>query len=88
MFTVTTRVRIQPVPRVYVIGVVPEAIPVTMPEIEPIVAMVVVALVHVPPPVALSTVVRLGHTDAVPAIGGGAGLTVIIYVAVQPTPSE
>ena len=83
-FTVATIVVIQPVARVYVIVEVPDDTPVTMPVDEPIVAMPVLPLVHVPPPASLSVVVKPAQTTAVPVIEDGNGLTVTTTVAIQP----
>jgi len=56
----------------------------TNPEDEPIVATVVLLLVHVPPPVASDkVVVDPAHSDVVPVIGES-GLTVTNVVALQP----
>jgi hypothetical protein len=53
-----------------VIVTVPEATPVTTPVVEPTVAIAVLLLLHVPPDVALLSVVILpGHTLAVPVMG-------------------
>lgn len=59
--------------------------PVTIPVLNPIVAMVVALLVHVPPTVALfSVVVWPTQTLVVPVITDGNGFIVIIFVAEQP----
>ena len=84
-FTVTTFEATQPVARVYVIADVPDATPVITPVEEPMVAIVVTPLVHVPPPVAsLRVVVKPAQTVAIPVIDDGNGLTVTITVAKQP----
>jgi len=63
-------------------GVAP---PVTVPELEPMVATVVLPLAQTPLPVAsLSVVVVPGHTFIVPVIAAGDGLTVIVVVVVHP----
>ena len=57
---------------------VPPDMPVTTPEPLPTVAIVVLLLVHVPPPVAsLNVVVKPTHTDVIPVIVAGRGFTVI-----------
>jgi hypothetical protein len=62
-------------------------IAVTRPELLPIVAMPVLLLIHVPPPVAsLRVVVEPEQTLSVPLIGGGGVLTVMGIVAIQPVP--
>ena len=61
---------------------------VTTPVDEPIVAMLVLLLTHVPPEVvSLNPVVNPEQTIAVPEIAGGEGLTVNADVAMQPVPS-
>lgn len=62
------------------------ATPDTTPVSEPMVAMLVVLLVHTPPPVALVCVEVAGPTHAVdgPRIGPGDALTVTAFVVVQP----
>ena len=66
---------------------VPDAIPLTTPVPGATVATVVVLLLHVPPPASLNVVVEPRHTDAVPVIDEGNGLTVTIVVAIQPVPN-
>ena len=62
--------------------------PVTTPVDEPIVAMPVLPLVHVPPLVAsLMLVVKPAHTVAVPVMDEGSGLTVTTTVEIQPVVS-
>lgn len=66
---------------------VPAATPVTTPVDEPIVAIVVLPLVHTPPGTALLNVVTAPtHTLEVPVMGVGNGFTVITFVAMQPAP--
>ena len=66
---------------VNVISLVPPDMPVITPVVEPTVAMPVLLLVHVPPPVAsLSNVVRLTHTTSIPCIADGSGFTVTVVV--------
>jgi hypothetical protein len=84
-FTVATAVVKQPVGSVYVIVDVPGATPNKAPFAEPIVAMPVVLLAHVPPPVVLVSVeVAPTHTDRTPPMFGGSALTVTIRTAAQP----
>ena len=65
---------------------VPPDTPVTIPVEEPMVAMLVVLLLHEPPGVpSVSGVVRPEQTTAVPLIDPGAGLMVMALVALQPT---
>src|SRR5580700_2626843 len=67
----------------------PARTPVTTPEEEPTVDMVVLLLLHEPPRVAsVSVVVNPTHTLGVPAIGLGAALTVIVLEELQPLPME
>jgi len=47
-------------------------------------AVVVLLVLHVPPPKSLSVVVSPLHTDAVPIIADGNGLIVYGTVAIQP----
>lgn len=82
---VATAVALQPVLSVYVIVAVPAAIPFTIPVDEPMVAMVVLLLLHVPPLVAsVSVVLPLTQALAVPDIAAGAVSTVSLKVAEQP----
>jgi hypothetical protein len=61
---------------------VPPEMPVTIPEPLPIVATVVVLLLHVPPDVLLlNDVVNPTHKDVIPVIVAGSGLTVTVIVA-------
>ena len=65
----------------------PAATPVTVPEVEPIVATPVVPLVHVPPlTVDVNVVVWPAHTLVAP-VSVADGLTVIDAVALQPVPN-
>ena len=83
--TVNVVVVRQPVGNVYVISGVPEATPVTIPELVPTVASVTLLLNHVPPGVAsVSVVVKPMHTLSVPDIAAGNGLTVTTVVEVHP----
>lgn len=82
--TVTTRVTEQPEPRLYVIVVVPGAIPVTMPDVRPMVATDRALLAHVPPPgVPASVIVVPAHRLDGPEISGAA-FTVTVFVDRQP----
>ena len=82
-FTVTTAVRKQPLADVYVILVVPAAIPFTTPAA--LIVATVVALAHVPPPEALSSVVVCpAHTSCTPVIGSGSGFTTSDVVRIHP----
>ena len=84
-FTVRVRVTLQPVGRIYLITDVPVATPLTMPVPEPIVAMAVLLLSHVPlPGLPLSALVVAGHTCMVPVIAVGKGCTVTVAVTLQP----
>ena len=62
----------------------PADTPVTTPVPGTTVATVVVLLLHVPPPTSLKVVVDPTHTDTVPVIEDGNGLTVTTVVAKQP----
>jgi hypothetical protein len=73
--TVTPRVVKQPVPKVYVITLVPADTPETTPVV-PIVATDILLLAQVPPPGLVSVVVELPQRTAVPVIDNGTGLTV------------
>lgn len=84
--TITDRVLIQPVPKVYVMMVVPGATLVTTPEPEErIVAIDVLLLLQEPPAVVLlNEVVRPMQTAGVPVIFAGKGLTTTDVVIKQP----
>ena len=61
---------------------VPAVTPVTTPEPDPTVAMVISLLLHTPPEVAsLNVVVRPGHTLVVPVIDGNALITDTVDIA-------
>ena len=64
---------------------VPADIPVTIP-VEPIVAIVVALLLHVPPPTSANGVVYPTQTTGIPVIARGNGFTVTTAVAMQPVP--
>lgn len=61
--------------------------PLTIPDAEPTVAIVVLPLVHVPPPASVSAVVEPEHTVMAPVIGDVAVLTVNVAKAWQPVDS-
>ena len=84
--TVNTVTDVQPpIGRVYVTAVVPEASAESMPEVEPIVAVTVLPLLHVPPMAgSVSGVNEPWHTGLVPTIASGEVLTVTTMVAIQP----
>lgn len=59
--------------------------PVTTPDEVPMVAMVVILLLHVPPLAAsLRVVVLPWHTLVIPVIAGGGGVTVTVPVIEHP----
>ena len=69
--------------------VVPDNTPKTMPDDEPIVAIAVLLLLHVPPVVASASDADIPtQTDDGPVIPAGSGFTVAGMVVVQPVPSE
>ena len=87
-FTVMTVVAMQPVARVYVdtqvLGI-PTIAPVAIPEDEPMVAIAVLLLLHVPPVGAsLNVIVDPEQTLLGPEIFPGNGFTVIVVAAIQP----
>jgi hypothetical protein len=63
---------------------VPDDIPETMPEEEPIVATPMLELLHVPPPLLLKVVVKPSQTDVVPVIAAGNEFTFNTVVVMQP----
>jgi hypothetical protein len=66
---------------------VPADTPTTTPDAEPIVAIAVLLLTHVPPVEAVARgVVRPAHTSRVPVITAGIGfvVTVVVVVVAQP----
>ena len=81
--TVTIVAIWQPVDvNVYMIVVVPVNKPLTIPEVEPIVAIAVLVLVQVPPGVAsVSKMVVPGHKADGPTINAGIGLTTKIALS-------
>jgi hypothetical protein len=83
LFTVTTTATLLPHPVAYVIVAVPCAIPVTVPDELPTVAIEVLLLLQLPPvELLVSVVVEPVHKDAVPPIDAGAANTVTTLVAV------
>ncbi len=58
--------------------------PVTMPVVDPTVAMPVLLLLQVPPPASDNVVVKPEQTLSVPSIVVGNGLTVTTAVIIQP----
>jgi hypothetical protein len=83
--TVITVDVVQPALTAYVIVVVPEVTPVTIPVDEPIVATPGVLLLHEPPPVLLvNVIVEPGHTVPGPTIGPAADITLTVVVTRQP----
>jgi hypothetical protein len=86
--TVMVCTLLQPVPRVYVILVVPAATTHTTPVVFTV-PTATLLLAHVPPPLVEARVMQLpSHTCVGPVSAVGTGLTVIMVVAVQPDPSE
>lgn len=84
-FTVTVVVRIQPVPSVYVIVVVPAERPLTTPVVVLISAVPGRLLAQVPPAGVLFKVVVLPtHTTGDPMINPGSGWMVTVVVVRQP----
>ena len=65
-----------------------DATPVTLPELVPTVAIVVLSLVQVPPAVASVNIVdNPKHTFVIPVIAEGKGYTLTVVVALQPVGS-
>jgi hypothetical protein len=84
LFTVTVVNAVHPVGSVYVISDVPGDAPITMPVPEPMVAIVVLPLLHVPPPASVSVVVPPTHMLVVPLMADGKGFTVSVVFVVHP----
>ena len=85
--TVTVAVVVHPPEAVYVIRVVPPVpvAPVTIPLVKPIVAAVVLPLLHVPPVVASIKVAdEPGHIANTPVMPGGSGFINTIVATAQP----
>lgn len=55
----------------------PGVLPVTIPEVVPILATVVFELVHDPPPASVNVIVPPTHTGVLPDMAAGNGFTVI-----------
>jgi hypothetical protein len=87
--TVTVVTAIHPVENIlYVIVAVPVDTPLTIPVVSPTVAIAVLPLLQVPPPVpSASVVVAPVHTVVMPVIPAGDGYTVIAIAIVQPVGS-
>jgi hypothetical protein len=84
-YTVTVVVMKQPVGKVYVITAPPRDIPVTIPVVEPMVAIPKLLLLHVPPGVRSDKVVLAPRQiDVIPVIEDGSGFTVKARVEKQP----
>jgi hypothetical protein len=81
---VTMADELQPVARVYQIVSVPAVIPITIPDPDPIVALVLLALQAPPVVPSASVVVCPVHTLCVPVIPTGAAFTVTVFVAWHP----
>jgi hypothetical protein len=87
--TVTVLVRMQVVKGfVAVIVTTPGMIPVTIPLVDPTVAMAVELLLQVTPAEELSVIVDPGHTADGPLMAAGSALTVTTAVVTQPLPME
>lgn len=87
--TVSVRVTKQPVGSVYVIVAEPVITPVNNPVAEPMMAIEVELLVHVPPAVlSVSVVVAPAQSAPAPVMTAGSGLTVSTAVIEQPLPNE
>ena len=83
--TVTTVDILQPAVAVKSIVAVPPAIPVIMPEPDPMVAIEVLLLVHVPlPDKSVKVIVDPAQTGALPEIAAGCALTVTTVVVIHP----
>jgi hypothetical protein len=82
--TVTVVLALQPVGNVYVIAVVPAAMPYTSPVVASTVATAVFELLQVPVPISPRVVTAPAHTKVAPKIVPGNGLTVTIEVEEQP----
>ena len=80
-YTVTSATAMHPPGAAYVMLAVPAVIPFTMPKPGPVVATMVLLLLHVPPPGPLaSAVVSPIHTARLPVIGSGGVFTVTVLV--------
>jgi hypothetical protein len=84
-FTVIGQTALQPPGKVYIILGVPVATPLTIPVVEPTVALERSLLLHVPPPVAsASVVVEPTHTVEAPVTTAGDAFTLTTVVVKQP----
>ena len=63
---------------------VPRLLPETIPVLRPTVAIVVLLLVHVPPPASVNADVAPRHTLILPVIAPGDETTFTVVVAIQP----
>ena len=83
VFTVTFAVVAHPVGNVYVIAVTPIATPPSVPDVEPIVAILLLPLLQTPPPVALNNEdVAPTQTVVGPVIPAGNGFTETVALPV------
>lgn len=82
--TVITVVTVQPVPNEYVIVAVPALKPRTTPVVAPMLAMPVLLLLHVPPPLLVRVSVAPAHTVAGPPMAEGADTTLAVAVLTHP----
>jgi hypothetical protein len=89
-YTVTVVTALHPVGMTYVIMEVPVLTPVTIPVDEPIVAITVFPLTHVPPGMLLLSVAVIPtQVSGVPLIEGGEGFTdTVVVVKHSPPPKE
>jgi len=87
-FTTMVTLALQPVDNVYMIVAEPGATPVTTPDDEPTVAMLVLLLVQTPPAVLFVSVMDdPAQTDVGPAMATGLGFTVTTAVEMHPEES-
>jgi hypothetical protein len=82
-------VTLHPLGRVYEINAVPLALPVTTPPVAVTSATVVLLLLHTPPAEVLESVTFSATHNATfpPVMAAGRGLTVMLFVLMQPVPS-
>jgi hypothetical protein len=86
--TVIVFVTMQPAPIAYVIIAVPALTPLTIPLLDPTVAVAVLLQVHIPPVgKQLCVVAEPTHTLLLPVMAEGTGFTVMPFVAMQPVGS-
>ena len=89
VLTLIVLVEIQPVGNIYDMVVEPAAIPLTVPDDEPIVAIATLAELHVPVPDAFDSVVAdPRQTLVAPVMPLDVPLTVTTIATPQPVPSE